>query len=690
MSSFFQNRGRLTALNDLGLKTATQRDNTPLSANTAPLIAYISGPSGGGKTTYARKHYPLSKFTILSTDDYATPSAVNWKKLREDAQASTLPIVIEGTAIHRAIARQAENKLLIAPSKRTIQRRATKRDPALNKIKHEALWKEYQSDILPVAKEENFKLLKNANEEFAPGIPKDRKIQPLPDVHKPREWTMALQQHQAEQAGDHYDLRLVDPETGYAHSWVLPSNHIPEPGKSVLAVPQPTHTSDYALTFGKDKRQTIEKGYGKGTVKIKALQDAEVYHSKADEEGTRLRFNLYKGTGPEEYAIVRTSDGNDRLVNKTLTRARRPELDIGKKPKIKEKAFNKIDTANDHEIMMPKYDGAHTLLDLHRAGKIPRLYSYRTPKRHTAGVIEHTHKAPLLLTQRVPKELKGTILRTETIGVDDKGKAIPAKDIAGMLNATVPNSRKKQKEMKATLRPIMFDIDQYRGKDVRHLPFSARYELLREIHDRMNLPLVEMAQGATEKEKLLKTISTGQHPLTSEGIILRPLAAPGKATKAKIRPDYDVYVRDVFEAKSRTGKPKGRAGGFEYSWTPDGPIAGRVGTGFDHTTAEDMLQHPDRYVGRAAKVEAEQRYRSGALGKPAFKEWHLDKGDIEKEGAALPFHESPKIKELRPFKPTRLSNQKHKIKYRAAPFMKKSSHLAMPSLLDKLNSPRGT
>jgi superfamily II DNA or RNA helicase len=470
--------------------------------------------------------------------------------------------------------------------------------------------------------------------EFAPGIPKGRKIDPLPDIAKPQDWTYALQEHDAERAGKHYDLRLIEPNTGKAHSWALPAAHLPEPGKSVLAIQQPTHTEDYARNFGRKRTEHIESGYGKGSVRIKALEAAEVYHSRSgDGEGTRVRFNLYPSTGPQEFALIKTKDGHERLVNKTMSRGRLSHLPIGKKPKLKEKKPSAVDLENDDEVMMPKYDGAHTVLDLNRAGKIPRAYSYRVPKRHAAGVIEHTHKIPMLMETRVPKELKGTVIRTETIGVDKNGKAIPAKNIAGMMNATVRNSRAKQKEMGATLRPVMLDIEKYRGKDVTVLPYSARYALMQEVHRELNIPITELATTRAEKKRLLDSIRKGKHPLTTEGVVLRSMNTPGPATKAKFRPDFDVFVRDIFEARSKDDKPKGRAGGFQYSWTPEGPIAGRVGTGFDHALARDMHSNPDRYVGRAAKVQAEQKYESGALGKASFQEWHLDKGDIEKAAA---------------------------------------------------------
>lgn len=465
----------------------------------------------------------------------------------------------------------------------------------------------------------------NKKPEYAPGIPDRDKTIALPDIKKPLPWKMSLQEHHADRAGHHYDLRLIDPDTGHAHSWALPKATMPEPGKSVLAVQQPTHTSEYALNFGKDKEQEIPSGYGKGRVKIKALEEIEVYHSKPTEEGTRVRFNRYSSKGPEEYAIVRTTSGQDLLVNKTLARHRLPHLAFGEKPVVKEHALKDIDFGNNSEVMMPKYDGAHTLLDLDKTDRIPRLFSYRIPKRHTSGVIEHTHKVPSLLTTRVPKELRGTVLRTETIAVDGKGRAIPAKDIAGMLNATVPNSRAKQEAMGAHLVPIILDVEKYKGKSVQDKTFRERYELAKQVSTHLHLPVTDVAFDNTAKRKLLASIRAGNHPMTGEGVVLRPLDTSGLARKAKLRPDHDVHVRRIFEATNKDGQGTGRAGGFEYSWTPRGPIAGRVGSGLGHTMAQDMLRKPENYVGRVAKVEAEQKYPSGALGKPSFRGWHLDK-----------------------------------------------------------------
>lgn len=460
-----------------------------------------------------------------------------------------------------------------------------------------------------------------ALKEFAPGIPAARSIDKLPTVNKSQTWTLAIQRHDADVAGEHLDLRLVDPATGKAHSWALPKAQMPAPGKSVLAVPQPTHTEDYAKNFGLKKPQKITEGYGKGTVKIEHISDTDVFHSKPEEEGTRVRFNIYKGTHPEEYAIVRTSSGMDLLVNKTLSRERVSHLPLGDKPKLKEKSHENIDVTDTSEVMMPKLDGAHTLVDLAATGKIPRLFSYRLGQRAATGVIEHTHKAPSLLEQKIPKGLAGTILRAETVAVNkETGKALPAKDLAGLLNSNVNLSRQRQTELGVELKPILFDIIKYKGRDVTEKSFDDRHKLLQEIASQMKFEVVDTARTPEDKSKLLKTIQDKKHPLTSEGVILLNNEA-AKATKVKFRPDYDVYVRKIFGIDN-----KDYAGGFEYSLTPKGKITGRVGTGFIRTEARDMADNPNKYIGRAAKITAETQYTSGSLAKPSFKEWHLDKG----------------------------------------------------------------
>lgn len=474
-----------------------------------------------------------------------------------------------------------------------------------------------------------------AKKEYAPGIPEKGKITPLPTVKKPQAWEFSAHPHAAEKAGPHIDMRLGDPKTGIAHSFVLPKGKLPESGKMVEVIPTNDHTIGYM-----DFKGEIAKGYGKGKVTSGRRTVAEVYHAdSSDVPGTKLRFNLYEGDHPQEYAMVRKGDGRHLLVNKTLTRERRPDIPTGK-PKYKEFDIEKLDVTRD-QVMMPKLDGAHTLVDL-TAGRSPRLFSYRVGKKGPTGLIEHTHKMPQLLTKKVPKSLDGTILRGETLAVDGAGKAIPSEQIAGLLNAKVWTSRERQKEKGVRLKAFPFQVQRYKGKDMTGSSFDEQEKILRRVAKALpDLEIPEMARTPAEKLDLANRIKGGKHPLTSEGVVLTtPGRQPQRFHKGKVTPDFDVFVRDIHAASKKGGGVHDRAGAISYSWTPDGPIIGQLG-GFKHDEAKKMLKNPDQYVGRVAKVRAMKAFDGkkpgelGALFQPRFNEWHLDKGDIEKDAGLL-------------------------------------------------------
>lgn len=464
--------------------------------------------------------------------------------------------------------------------------------------------------------------------ELGPGVP-ERKITPLPKVREPKTWEFSAHPHNAERAGSHVDIRLGDPETGVAHSFVLPRRtELPKPGEAALVVPTYSHSIPYM-----DYTGPISTQYGRGEVEEGRRTRADVYHATPDDKpGTKLRFNLYDGTHPEEFAIVK---GKDRwlIVNKTLTRERRPDLPADK-PKYKEQDVSSVDMSSE-QVMMPKLDGAHGVIDL-QAGRAPRVFSYRTAKKAPTGLIEHTHKLTDLLKDKVPKSLDGTVLRGEILAVDEKGRALPAEVIGGLLNTKVWDSRAKQEELGAKLHVFPFDVVKYKGKSMVDAPFSEKLKVLKQVETEIgDLWLPELATTPAKKAKLLERVRGGKHPLTREGVVLVEPGKPGAPTKAKFAPDFDVFVKGIHPAVSgKTGKPHDRAGAISYSWTEDGPIVGQLG-GFSHDLGRDMLKNPDKYVGRVAKVKATRVFageqgRPGALFQSRFKGWHMDKGEIEK------------------------------------------------------------
>lgn len=146
---------------------------------------------------------------------------------------------------------------------------------------------------------------KRASAEFAPGIPKSRKIETLPHFRRPRDWTMVVQVHDAKRAGKHWDLRLVDPKTEMAHSFAVPRGRFPgAKDRMLLAIQQPTHTANYALNFEGE----IPAGtYGAGKVTQELKEKVRILKSSDD----KLQFERPDGN---KYTLFRTKDSNWGIV----------------------------------------------------------------------------------------------------------------------------------------------------------------------------------------------------------------------------------------------------------------------------------------------------------------------------------------------------------------------------------------
>lgn len=451
--------------------------------------------------------------------------------------------------------------------------------------------------------------------EFAPGIPSKKKSFDLPALKEPAKWEYAVHEHKAEKRGLHYDIRLGDPETGHAHSWAMPVAW-PKPGESAWAIQQPTHTIEYMNFEGR-----IPSGYGKGDVALHTRDKVEVTASGPG----HINFNLYKNTGPEEYTLHRIADKKWKLINRTPYRDHTKLPDT--KPKYKETDITKADKHIDSDewIASAKIDDAHNLFVLPASGQQIRSISYRVPKKGETGIIDHTHKVPALAGIKTPKNLGGTILRGGLYATDpETGKATPAKDLASLLNTNVWKSREKQKSI-GELKPVVYDVVQYKGKNVEKAPYEEKLKILREITAKLPLEMPRTATTPEEKRKLISQIEAGGVPETKEGVVFWNLKKPVPAVKAKFKTDHDVYVRDFFPGGGKYHE-KG-VGGFTFSHEPDGPIVGRVGTGLSDELRHDMYKHPDRYKGLAARVVAQEKFQSGALRAPTFEGWHLDKND---------------------------------------------------------------
>ena len=464
--------------------------------------------------------------------------------------------------------------------------------------------------------------------EFAPGIPEDKRIHPIPRVeiaHDNPQWDVVFSKHPAERRGDHIDVRLVD-HHGKAHSWAIPPE-LPAPGKSVYAVQQPTHTGEYAL---QRKPFEIAEGYGKtrpgAQIEPLHIGKAEVVEANDD----KVRF-LSHGRTTSEYVLRRIgSAGTEHPIwafhNATKTRATSEGKKIPDyKPSYKVQQPSSIDFDNPNTVMTAKIDGAHTVTMIPGDGKHLRVFSYRTSAADPDRLIEHTHKLPDF-QKHIGDDFKNTVLRTEMWFSDRDGKAAPVETTGGLLNASTLKSRQRQEELGLTPRLTVIDVVRHDGKRYENKPFSEKLDVMKRITSA--IPVLEMPIMATtpeQKRDLFEKVQSGKLPETREGVVEHHLHEPGYV-KAVFRPTTDVYVTGVF--KKPRGEARGHAGGFEYSTTPGGDTVGRVGTGFDHATRKDMMESPEKYIGRVARVES-MKYTGGTLRTPAFKGWHIDKTDPE-------------------------------------------------------------
>jgi ATP-dependent DNA ligase len=405
-------------------------------------------------------------------------------------------------------------------------------------------------------------------------------------------------------AKKHLDLRIGDPERGL-HSWAVRKG-IPEPGEKYYAAHNPIHDFSYGQFEG-----LLPRGYGAGTVR--KVRDQKILITKASP--TSVHFTTASDRYPERFVLVKMQTEKDKdwlLINTTPNKP--PTV---KKPKMKTVPADRVDALIEKmqkgDSYQTKIDGALQLINILRDGV--ELTSYREGAR---GPIVHTER---VLGGRpkmdIPKELAGTVLQGEVYGEQD-GKAIPVQTLGGLLNSTIARSLDTQKKKDINLRTAIFDITQKGKQDVSGLPYSERRTMIKDIlqhlpADKFNF--IEEATTPEDAKNLWNRIQQLQHPLTSEGMIIRQDAKP--PVKVKLTDEEDVVIREVLPGQ---GRLKGHAaGGFRYSRDPQGEIIGNVGSGFTDDFRRDLWENRDNYIGRTARVKSHGTFPdSGALRAPVL------------------------------------------------------------------------
>jgi len=444
------------------------------------------------------------------------------------------------------------------------------------------------------------------------GIPdRDVYADPTTDGLTPGQLTdWVVQHHLARRAGPHYDVRFGTPQTGL-YSWAVRKG-LPLPGARHLAVQQPTHEHGY-----KDFEGEIPGGYGAG--KVKKHQAGNILITKIDPNA--VHFTTAQGRFPERFTLVKPKAGRNWLLINTTPTQPVPYEKVHYATIPTDKAEEIIGGLQPGSSVQAKVDGASSLTRLFKDHV--EVVSYRTAKR-TGHPIVHTervfHGRP---GSQIPPELVGTVLRGELYGIGPEGRAVPPQQLGGLLNAGVARSIEQQKAQQIKLRNLVFDLHQYGGQPTAGMPYSERMTKLKEVLKHLPGDTFHAPEEATTPEaarQLFEQIRSGKHPLTQEGIVIHP--SIGNPSKVKFMDEHDVHIREIFPGM---GKYQGTAaGGFRYSHEPEGPVVGEVGTGLSDELRRDLWENQADYVGRVAKVQAQQKFPSGALRAPSLLSIHED------------------------------------------------------------------
>lgn len=203
-----------------------------------------------------------------------------------------------------------------------------------------------------------------------------------------------------------------------------------------------------------------------------------------------------------------------------------------------------------------------------------------------------------------------------------KADAVPVQELSGLLNSSLAESLRKQKEQKINMRVALFNVLS-KGKTPvgPEVPYKERQLMMQEILKHLPPEKFHLAETATTPETqkaMWEKIQAGKNPRTSEGVVVWP--ETGVPTKVKIMPEYDAIIRNMFPGE---GKYNGTGvGGFEYSLPGTENVVGKVGTGLSDELRKQMHENPEQFVGRVARVHAMGQYPSGAYRAPALLALH--------------------------------------------------------------------
>lgn len=470
-----------------------------------------------------------------------------------------------------------------------------------------------ESEVVPTvtasSKKQEKELWKRAI--HAPDEGKKIVLRDSPEVQRDVEYV--IQEHRANRAGRHFDLRLVlkdDRGQKTSVSWAIPMKgkragalRMPKPGEKWAAIRQPDHDVDYNVFEGR-----IPDGQlGAGTVKIWASGTADVHKI----EDGNVHLKILSGPAKGSYVLVSTHGDQGLIVSK------KPEIvDVWTKPPYTKRPREILDELEREAgtTAERKVDGAS--VELRTGDGYARVFSHRVSKR-TGQLVEHTDRLVHLDAART-EGLGETRIRAEAW--HPRGVNF----LSGTLNSNPERSRQVQRSA-GPVRLQVFDITHYKGKDVRDVPYSERRKLYVQATKELGVREVQPVRSVKSGFSRFYDQQVSLKHTPTDGIVVKR-GDQGYAEKPwiKVKPS-DLSDCEVVGLTEGLGKHAGRLGALTVR-CEDGKQV-QVGTGFSDWERRWIWRHRAEMDGEVARVAFHVRGGERTATGPRFDSWHPDKSE---------------------------------------------------------------
>ena len=310
-------------------------------------------------------------------------------------------------------------------------------------------------------------------------------------LQRPLQTKYVIQEHLAERAGKHYDLRIKIGDRAY--SWALPKG-LPKRGEKRLAILQPPHTTAYMAFQGR-----IKGGYGKGQVRITDGGNIEI--TRWDEN--RRAFRILGGPKVGTYVMLRR-ERNNWLV---LPVRRKP---VPEQYKLKDyrMKFKKFMLRGRNYAAIGRRGGPRVLIYCGSKGN--RILT-RTAGVKGKGFVERTDNYPHIRDAEIGND--GTVYEGEMF--------VHSPEVSNGIVISLPD---RARAIQAKSGPATFyanDLLAVEGDDSRRLKYGQRLRLLRKI-----LPVMKTVKKAPVKISNKKRILGMMFDAGYHGAYIVDLDAP--------------------------------------------------------------------------------------------------------------------------------------------------------------------